>query len=114
MQVFRSPFKSASSSKAPDQGASGSGADASALDTSQMSLEELRALLQSQQEAIGHLQARLESLAVVERNTVLDVATEAVSSCWGATKWPAGCASQARRRGTTLEARVLPRSGHQT
>ena len=82
MQVFRSPFKSASS-KAPDQGASGSGADASSLDTSQMSPEELRALLQSQQEAIGHLQARLESLAVAERNTVPDLTTKAVEQMLG-------------------------------
>ena len=82
MQVFRSPFKSASS-KAPDQGASGSGADASALDTSQMSPEELRAFLQSQQEAIGHLQARLESLAVAERNTVPDLTTKAVEQMLG-------------------------------
>ena len=58
MQVFRSPFKSASSG-AQDEGASGSGADAPVQDTSQMSPEELRALPQSQQEAIGHLQARL-------------------------------------------------------
>ena len=77
MQVFRSPFKSASS-QAPDQGASGSGADTSALDASQMSPEELRALLQSQQEAIGHLQAQLESLAVAERNSVPDLTTKAV------------------------------------
>ena len=71
-------------------------------------------MLQSQQEAIGHLQARLESLAVAERNTVPDLTTEAVEQLLGATKWPAGCASRARRCGTTLEARVLPRSGHQT
>ena len=85
MQVFRSPFKSASS-KARDQGASGSGADASALDTSQMSPEELRALLQSQQEAIGHLQAPLESPAVAERNTVPDLTTKAVEQMLGGDK----------------------------
>ena len=113
MQVFRSPFKSASS-KAPDQGASGSGADVSALDTSQMSPEELRALLQSQQEAIGHLQARLESLAVAERNTVLDLTTEAVEQLLRGDNVASWISNRARRCGTTLEARVLPRSGHQT
>ena len=97
MQVFRSPFKSALS-KAPDQGASGSGADASALDTSQMSPEELRALLQSQQEAIGHLQARLESLAVAERNTVPDLTTEAVEQLLGGDK----VASWMRQSGEAL------------
>ena len=97
MQVFRSPFKSASS-KAPDQGASGSGADASAQDTSQMSTEELRAWLQSQQEAIGHLQARLESLAVAERNTVPDLTTEAVEHMLGSDK----VASWMRQSGEAL------------
>ena len=97
MQVFRSPFKIASS-KAPNQGASGSGADASALDTSQMSPEELRALLQSQQEAIGHLQARLESLAVAERNTVPDLTTEAVEQLLGGDK----VASWMRQSGEAL------------
>ena len=41
-------------------------------DTSQMAADEMRALLQSQQEAIGHLQARLEGLAVAERTAVPD------------------------------------------
>ena len=97
MQVFRSPFKSASS-EALDQGASGSGADASALDTRQMSPEELRALLQSQQEAIVHLQARLESLAVAERNTVPDLTTEAVEQLLGGDK----VASLMRQSGEAL------------
>ena len=35
--------------------------------------DELRALLQSQQEAIRHLQARLEGLAMAERNAVRDL-----------------------------------------
>ena len=97
MQVFCSPFKSASF-KAPDQGASGSRADASALDTSQMSPKELRALLQSHQEAIGHLQARLESLAVAERNTVPDLTTEAVEQLLGGDK----VASWMRQSGEAL------------
>ena len=41
--------------------------------TSQMFADELRALLQSQQEAIGHLQARLEGLTTAERNVVPDL-----------------------------------------
>ena len=51
-----------------------------------MSPEELRALLQSQQEAIGHLQARLESLAVAERNSVPDLTAEAVEQMLGGDK----------------------------
>ena len=97
MQLFRSPFKSAPS-KAPDQGALGSGAVASAIDTSQMSPEELRTLLQSEQEVIGHLQARLESLAVVERNTVPDLITEAVEQLLGGDK----VASWMRQSGKAL------------
>ena len=97
MQVFRSPFKSASFG-APDQGASGSGADAPVQDTSQMSPEELRALLQSQQEAIEHLQARLESLAVAERNSVPDLTAEAVEQMLGGDK----VASWMRQSGEAL------------
>ena len=113
MQVFRSPFKSASSG-APDQGASGFGADAPVQDTSQMSPEELRALLQSQQEAIGHLQARLESLAVAERNSVPDTA-EAVEQMLGGDK----VASWMRQSGEALRdyvrsAQVLHRPGRPT
>ena len=38
-----------------------------------MCANELRAILQSQQKAIRHLQPRLEGLAIVERNVVLDL-----------------------------------------
>ena len=47
-------------------------------DTSQMSADELRIVLQSQQKAIRHLHARLGSLAVTEHNTVPDLNVEAV------------------------------------
>ena len=47
-------------------------------DTSKMTVDEMKALQQSQQEAIGHLQARLEGLAVVERNAVPDLNVAAV------------------------------------
>ena len=52
-------------------------------DTSQMSADELQALLQSQQEAIGHLQAHLEDFAIVERNSVLDLNVAVVEQFLG-------------------------------
>ena len=52
-------------------------------DTSQMNADEMRALLQSQQEAIGHLQACLEGLAVAERNAVRDLNVAAVEQFLG-------------------------------
>ena len=48
-----------------------------------MTADEMRALLQSQQEAIGHMQARLEGLAVAERNTVPDLNVAAVGQFLG-------------------------------
>ena len=64
----------------------GSGADAPVQHTSQMSPEELRALLQPQQDPIGHPQARLESLAVADRNSVPDLTAEAVEQMLGGDK----------------------------
>ena len=52
-------------------------------DTSQMSADELRAVLQSQQEAIGHLQARLEGLAIAEPNAVPGMNVAAVEQFLG-------------------------------
>ena len=52
-------------------------------DTSRMSADELRALLQSQWEGIGHLQARLEGLAIVERNIVPDPKVAALKQFLG-------------------------------
>ena len=47
-------------------------------------------MLQSQKEAIGHLQARLESLAVVERNSVPDLNEEVVEQLLGGDKVASG------------------------
>ena len=52
-------------------------------DTSQLTTNEMRALLQSQQEAIGHLQARLEGLAVAERNAIPDSNVAAIEQFLG-------------------------------
>ena len=82
MQVFKSLFKS-SSSKGPNQDASGAGSSSAVPDTIQMTVDEMRALLPSQQEAIGHLQARLEGLAVAQRNVVQDLNVAAVEQFLG-------------------------------
>ena len=82
MQIFKSPFKS-SSSKGPNQDPSSSGSGSAVRDTIQMTADEMRALVQSQQEAIGHLQARLGGLAVGERNTVPDLNVAAVEQFLG-------------------------------
>ena len=43
----------------------------------------MRGLRESQQEAIGHLQARLEALAVAERNAVPDLNVAAMEHFLG-------------------------------
>ena len=55
-----------------------------------MTADEMRALLQSQQEAIGHLQARWEGLAVAEHNTVPDLNVAAVEQLLGGEEWQVG------------------------
>ena len=52
-------------------------------DVSHMTPDEMRALLQSQQKAIGHLQAPLEGLAVAERNAAPDLSVAAVEHYLG-------------------------------
>ena len=63
-----------------------------------MTADELRALLQSQQEASGHLQARLENLAVAERNAVPDLNMAAVEQFLGGDR----VASWMRKSGEAL------------
>ena len=63
-----------------------------------MSVDEMRALLQSQQEAIGHLQARMENLAVAERNAVPDLNVAALEQFLGGDK----VASWMRQSGEAL------------
>ena len=67
-------------------------------DTSQMTADEMRALLQSQQKAIGDLQARLEGLVVAERNTVPDLNVAGVEQFLGGDK----VASWMRQSGEAL------------
>ena len=52
-------------------------------DTSQLNADEMTALLQSQQEAIGHLQARPKGLAVAERNAIPHLNVVAVEQFLG-------------------------------
>ena len=66
--------------------------------TSQMSADELRAILQSQQEAIGHLQACLEGLAIAERNVIPDLNVVAVERLLGGER----VASRMRQSGKAL------------
>ena len=63
MQVFKSPFKG-SSSKVPSQDPLSFGSGSAVLDTSQMTADEMRALPQSQQEAIGGPRGPANTVAV--------------------------------------------------
>ena len=52
-------------------------------DTSHMCADEQPAMLQSEQEAIGHLQACLQGLAIAERNAIPDLNVAAVEQFLG-------------------------------
>ena len=87
MQAFHSPIKQSAPAQS-STGALGSCQGAAAPDTSNLSAEELWIVLQSQEEAIGQLQARLEAMATTVRRSVPDLTVgELGSASWWNQSW---------------------------
>ena len=87
MNVFRSPFKKQTG---PQQGERASCGVECLLLTPAMSAEELRGLLQSQQEAMALLQARPHALVVAQLRLVPDLSVPAMSSSCPVSRSPVG------------------------